>query len=86
VNLGNKPYQGLMQKKESLAKSKPLPPIVLRDITEALSVEWRYNSNSIEGNTLILQETKLVLQGGITVKRKSLREHFEVVNPHEATD
>lgn len=47
-------------------------------------MEWTYNSNSIEGNTLTLQETKLVLQDGLTVKGKTLRELFETVNHHDA--
>jgi Fic family protein len=71
-------------KKQSLAKARPLPTIVLQKINEALNMEWTYNSNSIEGNTLTLQETRLVLQEGITVKGKSLREHFEAVNHHDA--
>jgi Fic family protein len=47
-------------------------------------MEWTYNSNAIEGNTITLNETRLVLQDGMTVKGKSLREHFEVMNHHEA--
>ena len=54
----------------------------MQKIKEALAVEWTYNSNSIEGNTLTLQETQLVLQEGITIKGKLLREHFEAKN-HE---
>jgi len=45
-------------------------------------MEWTYNSNSIEGNTLTLQETKMVIEEGFTIKGKSLREHFEAVNHH----
>lgn len=47
-----------------------------------MSIEWTYNSNSIEGNTLTLRETQMVLQEGVTISGKSLREHFEAVN-HE---
>lgn len=49
-------------------------------------MEWTYNSNSIEGNTLTLRETKLVLEEGITIKGKSLREHFEAVNHQDAIE
>ena len=44
---------------------------------------FTYNSNAIEGNTLSLQETKVVLEG-ITIGGKTLREHFEVINHQEA--
>lgn len=51
---------------------------------EELRLEWTYNSNSIEGNTLTLAETRVVLEDGITIGGKTLREHFEVINHHEA--
>ena len=67
---------------EGLNKIHPLPNVALAKIKEAIAIEWTYNSNSIEGNTLNLRETQLVLQEGITIKGKSLREHFEAKN-HE---
>lgn len=76
------PFNRLFDKLSDLKKSRPLPPIALQKLREALAIEWTYNSNSIEGNTLTLRETQLVLQEGITVKGKSLREHFEAKN-HE---
>ncbi len=76
----------LYQKKALLDKSRPLPASALQRIKEDISVEWTYNSNSIEGNTLSLRETKMVLQDGITVKGKSLREHFEVYNHQKAIE
>jgi len=75
-------YDRLEEKKAILAKARPLPGIALQKIKEALATEWTYNSNSIEGNTITLQETQLILQEGITIKGKSLREHFEIKN-HE---
>lgn len=75
-------FDRLFEKQALLQKARPLPKIALEKIKEALSIEWTYNSNSIEGNTLTLRETQMVLQEGITVKGKSLREHFEVKN-HE---
>lgn len=74
----------LDEKLSVLKKLRPLPVSALKRITNELSIEWTYNSNSIEGNTLTLQETKMVLQDGITVRGKSLREHFEAVNHFEA--
>jgi Fic family protein len=75
-------FDRLYEKKAMLQNSRPLPNIALQKIREALSIEWTYNSNSIEGNSLTLRETQMVLQEGITIKGKSLREHFEAKN-HE---
>lgn len=75
-------FDRLYEKKSLLHDARPLPQIALQKIKEALSIEWTYNSNSIEGNTLTLRETQMVLQDGITIKGKSLREHFEAKN-HE---
>jgi Fic family protein len=79
-------FDRLNEKKAMLQKARPLPKIALQKIKESLSLEWTYNSNSIEGNTLTLQETKLVLEEGITIKGKSLREHFEAHNHEKAID
>lgn len=76
----------LYEKKARLDSSRPLPNSALHRIKTDLSLEWTYNSNSIEGNTLTLQETQMVLQEGITVKGKSLREHFEAFNHEKAID
>ncbi len=75
-------FDRLYEKRALLHDARPLPKIALQKIKEALSIEWTYNSNRIEGNTLTLRETQMVLQEGITVKGKSLREHFEAKN-HE---
>ncbi|WP_145860249.1 Fic family protein [Pedobacter suwonensis] len=76
----------LYEKKAKLETSRPLPNSALHRIKEDLTLEWTYNSNSIEGNTLSLKETQMVLQEGITVKGKSLREHFEAYNHEKAID
>ncbi|MBU2930273.1 Fic family protein [Winogradskyella psychrotolerans] len=75
-------FSRLLDKVKVLNAARPLPNIVLQNIKEALLIEWTYNSNSIEGNTLSLRETQMVLQEGVTIKGKSLREHFEAKN-HE---
>ena len=75
-------FKRLQEKVILLNAARSLPNIALQSIREALLIEWTYNSNSIEGNTLSLRETQMVLQEGITIKGKSLREHFEVKN-HE---
>lgn len=79
-------FERLYKKKQNLQASRPLPNIALNKIRESLSIEWTYNSNSIEGNTLSLRETQMVLQEGITIKGKSLREHFEAHNHDKAID
>lgn len=79
-------FQRLLEKKQMLDKGRPLPQSALHKIKEALTIEWTYNSNSIEGNTLSLRETQMVIQEGITIKGKSLREHFEVKNHEVAID
>jgi Fic family protein len=76
----------LASKKALLDEQRPLPDFIVQKIKEGLNVEWTYNSNSIEGNTLSLNETKIVLEEGITIGGKSLREHFEITNHHEAIE
>jgi len=76
----------LYDKKAKLENSRPLPNSALHRIKEDLTLEWTYNSNSIEGNTLSLKETQMVIQEGMTVKGKSLREHFEAYNHEKAID
>ena len=49
-------------------------------IKEALKVEFLYESNRIEGNTLTLRETQLVINEGMTISGKSMREHLEAIN------
>lgn len=76
--------QSVHKKKQRLDVFRPIPYAVLTNIRENLDVEWTYNSNHIEGNTLTLQETRMVLEDGITVGGKSLNEHLEIVNHQEA--
>jgi len=69
--------------KAKLDEARPLPKHSLATLREKLALEWTYHSNAIEGNTLTLRETKVVLEG-ITVGGKSLREHFEATNHRDA--
>src|SRR5690625_197058 len=71
------------EKKAELDKLRPLPKYTLKSLREKLFLEWTYNTNAIEGNTLTLNETKVVLEG-ITVGGKTLREHLEVINHRDA--
>ena len=72
------------QKKTQLDSLRPLPGAALENLREQILVEWIYNSNAIEGSTITLQETRLILETGLTVGGKSLREHFEVINHKDA--
>jgi hypothetical protein len=60
----------LLDKLMILNKAVPLPYILLENIKEVFLVEWTYNSNSIECNTLTLKETEMLLQEGIVIKVK----------------
>lgn len=78
------PFPELDKLKKELDLIRPLPAAALRNLEEVYRVEWTYHSNAIEGNTLTLLETKLVLEEGLTIGGKKLREHFEVINHAEA--
>ena len=69
--------------KAKLDGARPLPAHTVASLREKLALEWTYHSNAIEGNTLTLRETKVVLEG-ITVGGKSIREHFEALNHRDA--
>lgn len=70
--------------KEQLSTLRPLPGEALKKIQDALDIEYTYESNRIEGNTLTLQETALVVNEGVTISGKSMREHLEAINHTEA--
>lgn len=55
-------------------------------IAQALEVEYTFESNRIEGNTLTLRETDLVINEGLTIAGKSMREHLEAINHKDAID
>jgi Fic family protein len=55
-------------------------------VAEALELEYTYDSNRIEGNTLTIRETELVINQGLTVAGKTMREHLEAINHKEAID
>ena len=61
-----------------LKSKRPIDEISLKKIEENLKAKYIYNSNGIEGNTLSLMETNLIIEHGVTIKGKSLKEHLEV--------
>lgn len=71
------------QLKRELDNKRPIPKETLRSLEDSINLEWTYNSNGIEGNTLTLRETQVVLEG-ITVGGKSIKEHLEAINHEKA--
>jgi excisionase family DNA binding protein len=76
----------LIAKKQKLDSFRPLPQELVKNLDEWFKVELTYTSNAIEGNTLTRAETALVVEKGITVKGKSLKEHLEATNHVEALE
>jgi len=74
------------EKKKRLQELRPLDKHQLMLLKKEMEIEYIYNSTTIEGNSLTLNETRLVLEEGITIKGKPLREHFDVINQKEAME
>lgn len=76
---------GLLEKqKQYEALWDTFPEITIASYEKAFEVEYTHHSTAIEGNTLTLMETKVVLEDGIAIGGKSLREIYEVVNHRKA--
>ncbi len=82
--MGQRLYERIERKKKELDALRPLPKAALEKLRHQFAIELAYNSNAIEGNTLTLRETKLVIEEGITIGGKPLREHFEAANHQKA--
>lgn len=85
-----KHYQGIVYDfqridalKRAIDNQRPFSATLVRSLHEKLLVEWTYHSNAIEGNTLTLSETKVVLEG-LTIGGKTIVEHLEAINHREA--
>jgi len=74
------------EKKDIIDSHRPFSLNMTRQLRDKLIIEWTYNSNAMEGNTLTLLETKVVLENGITVKGKPLKDHLEIINHKEAIE
>lgn len=83
IDLEDNYFNEVDQLKRELDNKRPIPKETLRTMEESINLEWTYNSNGIEGNTLTLRETQIVLEG-ITVGGKSIKEHLEVINHEKA--
>ena len=73
----------IKQKLERLNGLRPLTPGEVKRLQEEFMVEFTYNSNAIEGNTLTLKETAMVLEG-MTIDQKPLKDHLEAVGHRDA--
>src|SRR5438477_8227155 len=74
------------EKKKKLDSYRPLPPELVNNLQEWFAIEFTYTSNAIEGNTLSMSETAMVVEKGITIGGKTIREHLEATNHAEAID
>ena len=73
----------LRKKRKRLDGMRPLTPGEVKRLQDEFMVEFTYNSNAIEGNTLTLKETALVLEG-VTIDQKPLKDHLEAVGHRDA--
>jgi Fic family protein len=76
----------LIQKKKKLDAYRPMPSFTVQRLHQDLRLMLTYHSNAIEGNTLSLAETQMVLEYGVTVDGHPLREFLEATNHAEAFD
>ena len=83
INLDNEYFEEVDKLKNELDSKRPIPKETLKSLKESINLEWTYNSNGIEGNTLTLRETQVVLEG-ITVGGKTITEHLEAINHEKA--
>ena len=74
----------IAEKKARLDALRPLPRAALLSLQKSYDVDLTYSSNAIEGNTLTLRETAEVIEHGITVGGKPLRDHLEAVDHYDA--
>ncbi len=83
IDLDDDYFDEVNNLKKELDSKRPLPKETLKSLRESINLEWTYNSNGIEGNTLTLRETQVVLEG-ITIGGKSIKEHLEAINHEHA--
>ncbi len=74
------------EKWHKLKNHRPLSPTIINKLRERFMLEMTYNSNAIEGNSLTYKETYLVINEGITIKGKSLKNHLEAKSHQEALE
>jgi Fic family protein len=80
----NELLTSIAAKKERLAELRPLSPHALANLEHYYDIELTYTSNAIEGNTLSPVETTLVIEKGITISGKPLKDHLEALDHYDA--
>jgi len=86
IKIDNALLERIHRKKAILDDKRPLPASALKRLLREIRLSHTYHSNGIEGNTLTLQETRLILEEGITVGGRSLSEHLQAKGNAEAFD
>jgi Fic family protein len=76
--------QQIADKKAELDRLRPQVPHAFDNLNHAQDIELTYSSNAIEGNTLTAAETMLVVEQGITIGGKPLKDHLEAIDHYEA--
>lgn len=85
IDLPHNYFDLIDEKLKKLNSMRPLSKEATYSLKNSIYLEWIYNSNAIEGNTLTLKETKVVLEG-ITIGGKAIREHLEAINHENAIE
>ena len=81
-----KKYSQADENNRILSAYRPLPPETLKSLREYYRVGLTYTSNALEGNSLTESETKVVIEDGLTIEGKPLRDHYEAVGHAKAYD
>lgn len=84
--MAKKIFERIDYLKELLDNKRPLDKFLVDKLKEYYKVEIVYNSNAIEGNTLTKFETKMVIEQGLTIGEKGLKNYLEAINLSEAID
>lgn len=79
-------YKKADENNRLLSAYRPLPPETLKSLREYYRVGLTYTSNALEGNSLTESETKVVIEDGLTIEGKPLRDHYEAVGHAKAYD
>ena len=77
-------FDAIVDKKARLDRLRPLSPEALSKLEHYYDVEITYTSNAIEGNTLSPIETTLVIEQGVTISGKPLKDHLEALDHYDA--
>ena len=80
IKLDQRLAKHLADKKARLDELHPLPPPTLRRLLDDLKISLTYHSNAIEGNSLSLRETQMVIEYGLTVGGQPLKDYLEATN------